>query len=85
MIATMTIEAATDPEIFLAYLDEVLCPKLRPGDVVGDGQSQVPQGQGVRESSSLPKMPKLGLSSHLMLYSNRRNALRRPQHDCPMS
>jgi len=34
MVATMTIEAATDREIFLAYLDEVLCPKLRPGDVV---------------------------------------------------
>ena len=34
MIATMTVEAATDREIFLAYLDEVLCPKLRPGDVV---------------------------------------------------
>jgi len=30
MIATMTIEAATDREIFLAYLDEVLCPNLRP-------------------------------------------------------
>ena len=34
MIATMTIEAATDAEIFLAYLDHVLCPALRPGDVV---------------------------------------------------
>lgn len=34
MVATMTIEAATDGEIFLAYLDEVLCPRLRPGDVV---------------------------------------------------
>jgi transposase len=34
MIATMTIEAATDQEIFLAYLDHVLCPKLEPGDVV---------------------------------------------------
>jgi transposase len=34
MIATMTIEAATDAEIFLAYLDHVLCPRLRPGDVV---------------------------------------------------
>ncbi len=29
MIATMTVEAATDTEIFLAYLDEVLCPQLR--------------------------------------------------------
>jgi transposase len=34
MLATMTIEAATDGEIFLAYLDQVLCPKLKPGDVV---------------------------------------------------
>jgi len=34
MIATMTIEAATDAEIFLAYVEQVLCPALRPGDVV---------------------------------------------------
>jgi transposase len=34
MIATMTIEEATDTDIFLAYLDQVLCPALRPGDVV---------------------------------------------------
>jgi len=31
MIAAMTVEAATDREIFLAFLDEVLCPALRPG------------------------------------------------------
>lgn len=34
MIATMTIEAATDADIFLAYVEQVLCPALRPGDVV---------------------------------------------------
>jgi transposase len=34
IIAAMTIEAATDREIFLAYLDHCLCPQLRPGDVV---------------------------------------------------
>ncbi|MGH9615544.1 MAG: IS630 family transposase [Acidobacteriaceae bacterium] len=34
MIATMTIEEPTDTDIFLAYLDHVLCPKLEPGDVV---------------------------------------------------
>lgn len=33
-LATMTIEAATDGEVFLAYLEQVLCPRLRPGDVV---------------------------------------------------
>jgi len=34
MIATMTVEAATDAEVFLAYVEQVLCPALRPGDVV---------------------------------------------------
>jgi transposase len=34
IIAAMTVEAPTDREIFLTYLDEVLCPQLQPGDVV---------------------------------------------------
>lgn len=34
VIAAMTVEAATDREIFLTFLDEVLCPALQPGDVV---------------------------------------------------
>jgi hypothetical protein len=34
LIATMTIEAITDRKTFLAYLDQVLCPQLKPGDVV---------------------------------------------------
>ena len=49
MIATMTIEAATDREIFLAYLDDVLCPKLRLGDVVIMDNLSSHQVQGVRE------------------------------------
>ena len=34
MVAMMTIEEATDTDIFLAYLDHAVCPKLKPGDVV---------------------------------------------------
>jgi transposase len=49
MIATMTIEAATDREIFLAYLDEVLCPKLRPGDVVVMDNLSSHKVDGVRQ------------------------------------
>jgi transposase len=30
----MTIEGATDTEVFRAYVKEVLCPTLRPGDMV---------------------------------------------------
>jgi len=30
----MTIEAATDTDIFRAYVQHVLLPTLRPGDVV---------------------------------------------------
>ena len=29
-----TVEAATDTEVFQAYVREVLCPALRPGDMV---------------------------------------------------
>ena len=32
--ACMTIEGAADTEVFHAYVREVLCPTLRPGDVV---------------------------------------------------
>jgi transposase len=33
-VGTMTIEAATDGDVFLAYLEQVLCPQLKPGDIV---------------------------------------------------
>jgi transposase len=49
MVATMTIEAATDREIFLAYLDHCLCPKLRPGDVVVMDNLSSHKVKGVRE------------------------------------
>jgi transposase len=32
--ACMAIEGATDNEVFRAYVAEVLCPTLRPGDLV---------------------------------------------------
>jgi transposase len=32
--ASMTIEEATDADIFLAYVEEILCPTLKAGDVV---------------------------------------------------
>jgi transposase len=34
MIATMTIEEPTDIDIFLAYVEHLLYPVLKPGDVV---------------------------------------------------
>ena len=34
IIAAMTIEEATDGDIFLAFVQQVLCPALKPGDVV---------------------------------------------------
>ena len=33
-VATMTIESPTDTEVFLGFLDQVLCPQLKPGQVV---------------------------------------------------
>ena len=49
MVATMTVEAATDTEIFLAYLVHFLCPKLRPGDVVVMDNLSSHKVDGVRE------------------------------------
>ncbi len=49
MIATMTIEEATDTDIFLAYLDHVLCPQLRPGDLVVMDNLSSHKVKGVRE------------------------------------
>jgi transposase len=34
IIAAMTIEEATDADIFLAFIQQVLCPVLNPGDLV---------------------------------------------------
>jgi transposase len=49
MIATMTVEAATDREIFLAYLDHCLCPALRPGDVAVMDNLSSHKVNGVRQ------------------------------------
>ena len=45
----MTIEEATDREIFLAYLDEVLCPQLKTGDVVVMDNLSSHKVNGVRQ------------------------------------
>ena len=49
MIATMTIEEATDADIFLAYLDQVLCPALQPGNVVIMDNLSAHKIDGVRQ------------------------------------
>lgn len=49
LIATMTIEAATDQDIFLAYLEHVLCPVLQPGQVVVMDNLSSHKVRGVRE------------------------------------
>jgi len=47
--APMTIAAPTDGDIFLAYLEQVLCPRLRPGQVVIMDNLSVHKVAGVRE------------------------------------
>lgn len=48
-VAAMSIEAATDGEIFLAYLERVLGPQLQPGDVVVMDNLAAHKVAGVRE------------------------------------
>ena len=49
IIAAMTVEAATDREILLTFLDAVLCPALQPGDVVIMDNLSWHKVEGVRE------------------------------------
>lgn len=49
IIAAMTVEAATDREIFLTFLEQVLCPALQPGDVVVMDNLSSHKVDGVRE------------------------------------
>ena len=69
MVAPMTVEAAaTDGEIFLAYVEHFLCPELRPEDVVVmdnlsahkvDGVSQLIETTGAKLLYLPPYSPDL--------------------------
>jgi transposase len=49
LVGAMSVEAPTDREVFFAYLDQVLCPQLRLGDVVIMDNLAVHKVAGVRE------------------------------------
>jgi transposase len=49
LVATMTIESPTDGDVFLAYLEQVLCPVLQPGQVVIMDNLSAHKVAGVRQ------------------------------------
>jgi len=49
IVAAMTIEEPTDGPIFLGYIEQVLCPALKPGDVVAMDNLSSHKVAGVRE------------------------------------
>jgi transposase len=49
MVATMTIEEPTDTDIFLAYIEHLLCPVLKSGDVVVMDNLSAHKAPAVRE------------------------------------
>ena len=49
MLASMTVESPADGDVFLACLDQVLCPALRPGQVVVMDNLSAHQVDGVRQ------------------------------------
>lgn len=50
VLAAMTIEAATDGAVFRAYVDEVLVPRLQPGQVVVLDNLAAHKARWVREA-----------------------------------
>ena len=64
----MTIEGATDTEVFAAFVREVLCPSLKPGDIVvmdnlsphkNDGTVALIEGTGAQVRFLPPYSPDL--------------------------
>jgi transposase len=49
VLASMRIEGAANAEVFLTFLDQVLCPALPPGRIVVMDQLNVHKAAGVRE------------------------------------
>lgn len=49
LVATMTVEGSTNKEVFLTYLEAVLCPVLRAGQVVIMDNLSVHKNEAVRE------------------------------------
>src|SRR5205814_1782324 len=49
LLTTMTVEGPANTEAFLTYLDELLCPALRPGQTVLMDNLRVHKAQAVRE------------------------------------
>ena len=54
MVASMTVASATDGEVFLAYLDHLLCPYLR----LGQGIASVRRGSVLGHMRRDPALPK---------------------------
>ena len=48
VVAAMTVEAPTDGDVFLAYVEQVLCPRLQPGPVVVMDNLPAHKVEGVR-------------------------------------
>src|SRR5260370_18499385 len=77
MVATMTIEEPTDTDIFLAYVEHLLCPVLKPGFA---RPRLEPRKHSIRPSPRLyhispPAMHRLGSDSLSTVYSKTENAL----------
>ena len=49
LVGTMTVEGATNKEVFWTYLEEVLCPALRPGQIVVLDNLAAHKNETVRE------------------------------------
>ena len=49
LVGTMTVEGSTNTDVFLTYLDRVLCPALRPGQTVVLDNLSVHKNEAVRQ------------------------------------
>jgi hypothetical protein len=56
-VATMTVEPATDGDVFLTYLEHVHCPQLKPGHIVVMDNLGAQEMDGVKEPIGQTERP----------------------------
>lgn len=83
LVATMTVAGGTDGEVFRSYVDQVLVPQLRPGQVVLMDNLKAHKVPGIREAieaahATLRYLPSYSpdLSPIELCWSNVKTALR---------
>ena len=80
LLATMTMEGRTNTDVFLTYLENILCPALRPGSDRDHGQPAVHKNEAVRQKSEAGGCRRWFLPAYSPDFNPIEHAFAKPKH-----